>query len=138
MTIKFRPYYSLVTLLFLILGCVNYGNKWNDDFVNGKIDKDNILLELPLGSKYDQLILYIKKHNIPKYAKNKLFGYSEKDYSKGFTPDLNINLVDKLEYFVTIDGHKKYDDFPYYYHPILYFYFDKNDTFFNIGMHGYP
>jgi hypothetical protein len=130
-----KKYCLIVFLLLILMSCEN---KWYSDFISGKIKKENILKELPIGSKYDQLTLYIKKNKIPKYEDNKLFGYSEKDYSKEIPPDFDIKLKNKLMYTLQIDAHKDYFEFPYYFHLILYFCYDKNDNLIYIGIWGYP
>ena len=42
-------------------------------------------------------------------------------------------LKDKFYYFVRIDEHKNYLTSPYYYHPILYFFYDNLNSLIYIG-----
>ncbi len=127
---------KIILLISLLL--TNSGNQWNSDFITGKINRGTIVKKIPTGSDYGDLLLYIKKNKIPKYSKSQKYGYSEKVYSKEFVFDVETAVKKKTSYAVELHGHLDYREPLRYYHPVLYFCFDKNDKLIYIGEHGYP
>ncbi len=127
-----------IILLLVSLLLANPGSQWNNDFTAGKINRDTIVKKIPIGSEYPVLLSYIKNNKIPKYSERQKYGYSEKVYSKEFVFNIQTAVKNKTSYVVELHGHHDYRE-PYrYYHPVLYFCYDKNDKLIYIGEHGYP
>jgi hypothetical protein len=132
-----------VLILLLLPGCKKADpllNKWNVDFVNGKIDQESVQREIPIGSHFKQIMEYIHKYKIPKHGETESTGY-EIIYSNEYPAEMeylkneNKNTLAK---YIIIHGHANYDEFPNYYHPMLFFLYDGKEILFCIGQHGYP